>query len=54
MIERGLVNGQSTRELERAMIALLKEGRIKANEPIGRYSNRATRFGLARTGADAA
>ena len=40
MLERDLADGLSKRQLEAAMILLLNEGRIKANEPVVRGADR--------------
>jgi RecA-family ATPase len=49
MVERNLSEGLNKRQLEAAMILLLNEGRIRANEPITQRTNRAWLYGLART-----
>jgi hypothetical protein len=53
ILERKFANGFSRGELERAMIDLLDEGRIKANQPLGHDSHRNTRYGLVRTAQSA-
>jgi 5S rRNA maturation endonuclease (ribonuclease M5) len=49
ILQRKFADGFNLRELERAMIDLLDEGRIKANEPIGKDRHRNTRYGFVRT-----
>ena len=45
----GFKNAFSVREMERAMLTLLDDGRIVANQPIGKSQNRHARYGLVRT-----
>jgi RecA-family ATPase len=49
MLESNLAEGLNKRQLHAAMIRLLNEGRIRANEPIAQRANRAWLYGLART-----
>jgi AAA domain len=53
MLDRGLAEGLTKQQLEAAMVLLLNEGRIRANEPVGRGANRHALYGLARTAAAA-
>lgn len=54
MVERKLNEGLSKRQLEAAMVHMLNEGRIKANEPVMRGENRHWKYGLASTTVEVA
>jgi hypothetical protein len=51
MLERDLAEGLTKRQLETAMILLLKEGRIRGNEQVVKGANRHWLCGLARVAA---
>jgi RecA-family ATPase len=52
MVDRRFANGFSILEMERAMLTLLDDGRIVANQPIGKYHTRHARYGLVKTSQD--